>query len=99
MTMLPCPNCSSPVSSHAKACPKCGHPLMEGLAGRLKLLLAAGVLMVVAGAALTLWQAHGVQELQEDARAPALLWPSVGLTVAGVVVSAFARFSKWWKYD
>ena len=32
MDLLPCPACNQPVSPEAKACPKCGHPLVPASA-------------------------------------------------------------------
>lgn len=33
MPLIPCPACSSDVSTEALACPRCGHPIKQSLAG------------------------------------------------------------------
>ena len=52
MPLIKCPSCEADVSSEAKACPKCGHPLNKAKArplGKIILLLVlVGLLVVVA---------------------------------------------------
>ena len=51
MSTIPCPACATKVSTAAKVCPQCGHPLTMGRSGfeGTKDLLGCAVQLIVVG--------------------------------------------------
>lgn len=95
MALIPCPSCENPISTKARACPKCGHPIVadespsdlsapvtiEQTSKLYKGGQLIGVLMICGGVVACTSSAF-------DAAVP--------LLVIGVVVYTAARFGAWW---
>lgn len=96
MHTIPCPDCQSPVSDRAPACPRCGRPLrpagqpLERTGRELKAHQMVAALVAVAGLAAGLyglWRAL-----------PALHALGLALFGAGFVWLLAAHLAAWWRH-